>query len=122
MDIKKIREINLRKAIEIAGSAAKLCDQADIAASYVSSILSPTHKASLGNKLARKIESSLNVHEGWMDIIHPDSSEIDISEESKQQDKKYLELLHLLDGEQKKEILELIDLMARKRKILDKYS
>jgi len=121
MDIKTTRKINLQKAIKICGTAADLSSRIGAAASYLSSIQNPRHRANVGDKLARKIEQAIDTEKGWMDVSHPSSDKIDTSKEAQEQAQKYIQLLQQLNQEQRNEVLTIIDMMARKRKILDKY-
>lgn len=71
MDIKKIREANLRQLI--AESGGKIGDFADIVETdrnYISQILSEKHSASVGHSLARRIEKKFHRPNGWMDSQH----------------------------------------------------
>lgn len=72
MDAKEIRAANLRKLITEHGSIANLSQCVDTNPSYISQILSEKHPATVGDKLARKIEQSLGKPHGWMDREHLD--------------------------------------------------
>lgn len=72
MDAKEIRAANLRKLITEHGSIANLSQLVDTNPSYISQILSDKHPATVGDKLARKIEQSLGKPHGWLDREHSD--------------------------------------------------
>lgn len=80
MNIKEIRRINLERAIEIAGGSAKLAGMIGTAQAYLSQILNPQHKASVGDKLASRIEEALDLPVNWMSVEHVD----DVSAEREQ--------------------------------------
>ena len=69
-DIKEIRLKNLLNLIKQEGSQIAFCRKVDIDSSHISQIKNPNNKKNLGEKLARKIESALNLPTGWMDRDH----------------------------------------------------
>ncbi|XZG69259.1 S24 family peptidase [Chitinibacteraceae bacterium HSL-7] len=70
MDVKTIRLENLRALITQAGGNAALAERVETAPAYISQILSTKHPATVGDKLARKIEDRLELGHGWMDHQH----------------------------------------------------
>jgi len=70
LDIKEIRRNNLIAAIKIAGSAAKLYSVSGISPSAISQMKNESGAKSIGEKVARKIEESLNLPHAWMDQAH----------------------------------------------------
>lgn len=69
--VKEIREKNLRLLIAESGSSqGAFANTIDTAAAYLSQIFSPTIKRSMGDQVARKIETKLNLPKGWMDSHH----------------------------------------------------
>jgi SOS-response transcriptional repressor LexA len=80
MDIKQIRLRNLRMLIVEAGTIANLARLSSTAPAYLSQILNslPTSTGrprSVGDKLARKLESAMDKPYGWMDQGSHDASE-----------------------------------------------
>jgi len=69
-DIKEIRLKNLLNLIKQEGSQIAFSRKVDIDSSHISQIKNPNNKKNLGEKLARKIEASLNLPIGWMDRDH----------------------------------------------------
>lgn len=72
MDIKKIREANLRILLNgkpFGGQIGKFAEAVGTDADYISQILSPKSKAAVGHNLARRIEKALNKPESWMDTL-----------------------------------------------------
>lgn len=74
MDVKQIREQNLKKLIDQVGGQAALARCVDTAPAYLSQILSSKSKKSIGDDLARRLEGALKLDHGWMDQLH-DSGE-----------------------------------------------
>lgn len=83
IDMKKSSEIrrdNLLIAISRMGTAANLAAKAAISAAYLSQIKNRTPESktgkpkTMGDDVARRIESVLGVQEGWMDSQHPTES------------------------------------------------
>lgn len=75
MDIKQIRLNNLRNLINEAGTIAALARKSTTAPAYISQILNRLPSASgsprtLGDKLARKLETTMGKPFGWMDTDH----------------------------------------------------
>ncbi len=76
MTISEIRRLNLRALIKEHGSAAALCQRVPrLANSYISQILHATpnqsgRPRSMGDDVARRIEESLGLPDGWMDQLH----------------------------------------------------
>lgn len=75
MDIKQIRLKNLRSLISEAGTIAELARKSATAPAYLSQILNRLPSASgsartLGDKLARKLETAMSKPFGWMDKDH----------------------------------------------------
>lgn len=70
MDAKEIRAANLRALIEKHGTIAKLSELVDTAPAYISQILSAKSRATVGDVLARKVETRLQLPHGWMDREH----------------------------------------------------
>lgn len=116
MDIKEIRAINLKVVVDqIAPSKKHLAESVDTAASYISQLLNPEHKATVGDDLARRIEAAYGLPHGWMDNLH-DPQEADIAK----QREEYLTLEQQLTEEERQHINELMRLIIEKRKILKK--
>lgn len=74
LDIKEIRRNNLMVAIKIAGSAAKLYSASGISPSAISQMKNKNGTKSIGEKIARKIEESLNLPHAWMDQTHEEEN------------------------------------------------
>jgi len=72
MENKEIRLINLRKLLKEASSASALAYAAGTSPAYISQILSQKTKSSIGNRLARKLETATNRPRGWLDQLHND--------------------------------------------------
>ena len=76
MDIKDIRRANLRylqnRAIRDGISKADFAEKVGTSASTLSQILGGKAVRNLGDDLARKIESNLELSHGWMDQQHPE--------------------------------------------------
>jgi phage repressor protein C with HTH and peptisase S24 domain len=69
--IKEIRVRNLRLLIAESGlSQGAFALKVDTAPAYISQIFSKTTKRSLGDLMARKIETKLNLPKAWMDTLH----------------------------------------------------
>ncbi len=80
MDVYSIRKQNLSKAVELAGGTiAGLARAAGISSAYLTQVLSNRTKRNLGAAVARRIESALEMPEGWMDQV--DSPPVRISDE-----------------------------------------
>jgi len=80
MDIKQIRLRNLRMLVREAGTIANLARLSSTAPAYLSQILNslPTSTGrprSVGDKLARKLESAMDKPYGWMDQANQARSE-----------------------------------------------
>jgi transcriptional regulator with XRE-family HTH domain len=67
MSIQDIRRANLRLMVRKTGSQTELAKLVGTNRLYLSQILSATTARNLGDKLARKIEKSMTLSEGWMD-------------------------------------------------------
>ncbi|SEG15570.1 Helix-turn-helix [Marinobacterium lutimaris] len=68
MDVNKTRIINLRTLIAESNlTQEKFAERCGTSASTLSQILSPKGKRGLGPKLARKIETAMQLEEGWLD-------------------------------------------------------
>jgi len=81
MDIKQIRLRNLRVLVGEAGTIANLARLSSTAPAYLSQILNslPTSTGrprSVGDKLARKLESAMSKPYGWMDQGSQNNSDI----------------------------------------------
>lgn len=78
MDIRSIRQNNLRYALLEAGSTAKLAALAELNEKYLKQILAGFQGVNdktprkLGHAAARAIEKGLSKDHGWMDAPHPD--------------------------------------------------
>ena len=79
MNLKEIRRKNLEIVISKAGSAAKLASITDLSASAISQIKSEKHKRNIGDKIARKIETDMSLSYGWMDQLHSEEKETELS-------------------------------------------
>ncbi len=75
MENKEIRLINLRQLLAEAKTAASLAYAANTSPSYISQILSHKTKGSIGNKLARRLETAAGKAKGWLDTIHHDEKQ-----------------------------------------------
>ena len=67
--IAKRRKHNLRRLIdsEFDGVVSKLADHVEIKHSMLFRVLAKDPKRNLGEKLARRIETSCGIAEGWLD-------------------------------------------------------
>ncbi|MFQ5509521.1 MAG: S24 family peptidase [Leptospirillia bacterium] len=72
MDAKAIRLYNLRRLISEAGGQKKLAQRAGVNPAYVSQILSTRTRRSMGDDVARRLESGMGKPHGWMDVIGDD--------------------------------------------------
>lgn len=116
MDVKEIRAINLKVVAEqIAPSKSQLAEAVESSPSYISQLLSPTHKAQVGDDLARRIEVAYNLPRGWMDNLH-DPQEADIVK----QREEFASLESQLTEDEREHINELMRLIIEKRKVLKK--
>jgi len=70
MDIRKIRLKNLNDLIAERGSQREVSEATGIDSSYISQIKNPLNPKNIGEKLARKIEESMKLPRGWMDLLH----------------------------------------------------
>ncbi|EJD6109766.1 S24 family peptidase [Morganella morganii] len=81
METKEIRRANLRALIkEFADKGvnrAKFAEMIGIPAAQLSQIGSDNPTRNIGDIIARRIEESLNLRNGWMDNIHAAASESD---------------------------------------------
>jgi len=75
MENKEIRLINLRRLLKEAKTAAALASAANTNPSYISQILSDKSKSSIGNKLARRLETAGEKPKGWLDTLHEETEE-----------------------------------------------
>ena len=119
MDIETTRRDNLKSAVVIAGSMSKLAAMAGTSPSYISQCLSENIKKSLGSSMARRIENALGFEKGWIDTPHNESS-VEEERANKAIPSLYL-LLDQLSEEEKEDMSEIIYMMIRKRKIMEKY-
>jgi len=78
METKEIRLTNLNQLISTYGSQRKLSDLIDIDSSYLSQIKNKKNPKNIGEKLARKIESTLSLAHGWMDQLHGENEQNNI--------------------------------------------
>lgn len=81
MENKEIRKANLEQLIEIKRSElgltkASFAELCDISPATLSQMLGPNPRRNIGDKMARKIESSLELPLGWMDKTHHDVHEV----------------------------------------------
>lgn len=75
MTIQRIRLENLRLLVALFGSPRNLADLSDTSEGYLKEILRgatlPSGRSkSVGDDLARKLESGAGKHEGWLDVSH----------------------------------------------------
>lgn len=80
MDIKDIRRSNLRyqqnKALIKGQSKEQFAITCGTSASTLSQILGNKAVRNLGDDLARKIETNLNLQHGWLDLVHPEEQSV----------------------------------------------
>ena len=79
--IDEIRHSNLKRAIEKAGSQAKLATMSVLSDAYISQVVNKLKNKSgqprtLGDLAARKIETGLDLPHGWMDTDHDVASDL----------------------------------------------
>lgn len=119
MKIEETRRTNLAVAIDIAGNREKLAEMAGTSASYITQCLSQNIKKSLGASMARRIENALGFESGWMDTPHSTESD-NVNPETQAVTSLNL-LIDQLSEEEKDDLSEVVYMMIRKRKIIDKY-
>lgn len=87
MDIKDIRRANLRylqnRSIRNGESKADFAEKVGTSASTLSQILGGKAVRNLGDDLARKIETNLELTHGWMDQQHPELTDAEDVGEAK---------------------------------------
>lgn len=80
MDIKDIRRTNLRyqqnQALIKGQSKEQFAITCGTSASTLSQILGNKAVRNLGDDLARKIETNLNLPRGWLDLVHPEEQSV----------------------------------------------
>jgi hypothetical protein len=70
MDIYEIRRRNLARIVkEKNGTIVELAKQAETSANYLTQVLSERVARHMGSTVARRIESKLELPEGWMDSV-----------------------------------------------------
>ena len=77
MEIKDIRRNNLRLLAKRYDSQRNLADVADLSYAHLNNIIGKTPVRNCGERLARKIEQTLNLPIGWLDTIR--DNEISLS-------------------------------------------
>lgn len=70
MDIKAIRNANLRLLVDEAGSIAAVAAKAGTDDAYLSQLLNSWQDRAMGSKVARKLEVGFGRPSGWMDVDH----------------------------------------------------
>lgn len=120
MNIKETRLHNLKLAVSIAGSIKNLAEKSETPASYLSQCLSEKTDKSLGPSVARRIENALGFEKYWIDTPHEEGEMVDEKRANSPIPSLYL-LLDQLSDKEKEDMSEIIYMMIRKRKILDKY-
>lgn len=81
----EVRRLNLERAIRKVGSAAKLAEAAKTSPAYLSQIKNRTPDSksgtpkTMGDDMARRIETAIGMPIGWMDIKHTDQSSADVA-------------------------------------------
>jgi hypothetical protein len=80
MTIQRIRLENLRLLVSLFGSPRNLADLSDTSEGYIKEILRgdklPSGKPkSVGDDVARKLETGTDHEEGWMDVSHEGQSQ-----------------------------------------------
>ena len=69
MNIKTIRKANLLEQINRFSSQREFSEQVGLSAAHVSQMV--TGRRNVGDVVARRIESGLDLPEGYMDVQHP---------------------------------------------------
>lgn len=97
MDVKDVRRANMLMLAEKYGSLRKLADQTDTPASYLSNIKNRAKAGerprTMGDAVARKIESKLGLPRGWLDQQHDRAAE-----RARARAKRLLEIISLTFG------------------------
>lgn len=84
MENKEIRKANLetlveQKRLESGMTKAQFAEAIDTSPATLSQLMGDNPNRNIGDKMARKIEASLNLPFGWMDALHYKSSEPNVS-------------------------------------------
>ncbi|EBB2318876.1 helix-turn-helix domain-containing protein [Salmonella enterica] len=74
METKNIRRTNLKHLLDVSGlSQAAFAERCGLAASVISQLVNG-HR-NLGDAISRRIEKSLSVKKGWLDVPHGESTD-----------------------------------------------
>lgn len=74
METKNIRRTNLKHLLDVSGlSQAAFAERCGLAASVISQLVNG-HR-NLGDAISRRIEESLSVKKGWLDVPHGESED-----------------------------------------------
>lgn len=80
METKEIRRNNLRNLadahVRAGTSKSDFASKIGMPASQLSQLTSRSGSKNMGDTIARRIESALDLHRGWMDVIHDDPSNV----------------------------------------------
>ena len=77
VNIYEIRRANLeRKLKETGSSLADFAKRTQVSAIYLTQVLSDRTQRHMGDKVARRIESKLDLPEGWFDMTNAPASDL----------------------------------------------
>lgn len=84
MENKEIRKANLeslieQKKLESGMTKAQFAESIDTSPAALSQLMGDKPNRNIGDKMARKIENALNLPSGWMDTLHSNDSESNVS-------------------------------------------
>lgn len=79
MDSKSIRYQNTRLLVEAAGGVSNFADKIGKGQSQTSQFAGTNPIKGIGNKVAREIEDAFDKPHGWLDVIHPENSNLIIN-------------------------------------------
>lgn len=84
MESKEIRKANLeslleKKRLESGLTKAQFAESIDTSPATLSQLMGDNPNRNIGDKMARKIETALNLPFGWMDVLHNQASESNVT-------------------------------------------
>lgn len=89
--IDDIRRTNARALAEQAGGPAKFARKMGLSDSRVSQLIGMKFTRNIGDKTASQIEQMFNEEQGWLDVDHSKSEEVDATSE----DVKLVQMEHI---------------------------